>query len=252
MGCDRAHLGAQSTRLIIEGSSPAHQAQFRSQLDLGRKFSLDAGMYFVSALSGLNVPAFSVRNVTRRWALASVASRRGVSYGPARICWTGRRMQIRGYGLCPVQPDRAGRGIEGHMGFLRWRRAAGYLAPVLMAGMSMAAEAEGEHGLAGARTEYEIESAMLYNFTKFIDWPDGALGTSGGTLVVGVLADDPMAPALASRVVQDKTIHGHPLVVRRLESTADLEGLRPFCWWTRPTGKSGSPGSSRLWAGRRC
>jgi hypothetical protein len=109
------------------------------------------------------------------------------------------------------------------MGFLTWRRAAGYLAPVLMAGMSMTAEAEGEHGLAAARTEYEIESAMLYNFTKFIDWPDGALGASGGSLVVGVLADDPMAPALAA-ALRDKTIHGHPLVVRRLDSTADLKG----------------------------
>jgi hypothetical protein len=109
------------------------------------------------------------------------------------------------------------------MGFLTWRRAAGYLAPALMAGMSMAAEAEGDHGLGAARTEYEIESAMLYNFTKFIDWPDGALRASDGSLVVGVLADDPMAPALAV-ALRDKTIHGHPLVVRRLDSTADLKG----------------------------
>jgi iron complex outermembrane receptor protein len=66
-GIDRAHLGAQSTPLDIEGSSPAHQAQFRSQLDLGRKLSLDGGIYFVSALSGLNVPAYVRTDARLGW-----------------------------------------------------------------------------------------------------------------------------------------------------------------------------------------
>jgi hypothetical protein len=107
------------------------------------------------------------------------------------------------------------------MGVLGRPRGAGCLAPLLMAGVSLAAvEASAEPPPAPAHSEYEIESAMLYNFTKFVEWPDGALGAVGAALVVGVLADDPMALVLAA-ALRDKTIYGHPVVVRRLNSSAD-------------------------------
>jgi hypothetical protein len=41
---DIVHLGAESTPLDVEGGSPAHQVQFRSQLDVGRKLTLDTGL----------------------------------------------------------------------------------------------------------------------------------------------------------------------------------------------------------------
>src|ERR1035438_6191173 len=57
-GQDRAHLGPQSVPSDAEGISPAHQVQFRSQLDIGRKLTLDTGIYFVSALTGIDVPGY--------------------------------------------------------------------------------------------------------------------------------------------------------------------------------------------------
>jgi hypothetical protein len=90
-----------------------------------------------------------------------------------------------------------------------------------MAGISLGAEPTPESPLAAAHSEYEIQSAMLYNFTKFVEWPGSALGESGESLVVGVLGDDPMAPVLAA-ALRDKTIYGHPIVVRRLNSGADV------------------------------
>lgn len=106
------------------------------------------------------------------------------------------------------------------MGFLTWRRGAGCLAPVLMAGISLAAEAADEAAPAAAHSEYEIKSAMLYNFTKFVEWPGSALGEAGAPAVVCVLGDDPWVPVLEA-ALRNKTVYGHPLVVRRLDSGTD-------------------------------
>jgi iron complex outermembrane receptor protein len=72
-GLDRAHLGAQSVPLDVEGSSPAHQAQFRSQMDIGRKLTLDAGIYFVSALTGIDVPGYVRTDARLGWRLTRAA-----------------------------------------------------------------------------------------------------------------------------------------------------------------------------------
>jgi len=99
-------------------------------------------------------------------------------------------------------------------------RGAGRLAPLCMAGISLAAQAALEPPLAAEHSEYEIESAMLYNFTKFVDWPGSALGAGGVPVVVGVWGDDGLFPVLAV-ALRNKTVYGHPVVVRRLDSSAD-------------------------------
>jgi hypothetical protein len=108
------------------------------------------------------------------------------------------------------------------MGVLTGRRGAGYLAPLLIAGISLAGGETPESAPAASHSEHDIESAMLYNFTKFVEWPDRALGENGSSLVVGVLGDDPMTPVLAA-ALQNKTIYGHPILVLRLSSNADLK-----------------------------
>jgi len=70
---DRAHLGAQSVPADLEGVSPAHQVQLRSQFDVGRKLTLDAGVYFVSALTGINVPGYVRTDARLGWRLTRAA-----------------------------------------------------------------------------------------------------------------------------------------------------------------------------------
>jgi iron complex outermembrane receptor protein len=72
-GLNSGRLGAQDIQLDIEGSSPAHQVQFRSQWDLGRKFTLDGAVYFVSALTGLSVPAYVRTDARLGWRLSRAA-----------------------------------------------------------------------------------------------------------------------------------------------------------------------------------
>jgi hypothetical protein len=108
------------------------------------------------------------------------------------------------------------------VGVLTRRNGAACLAPLCMAGISLAAQAAAESPLAAEHSEYEIESAMLYNFTKFVEWPGGALGASGVPVVVGVLGDDGLFPVLEA-ALRNKTVYGHPIIVRRLDSSADAK-----------------------------
>jgi len=89
-----------------------------------------------------------------------------------------------------------------------------------MAAISLADEAGAGPSAAPTHSEYEIESAMLYNFTKFVVWPGSALGAAGATVVAGVWGDDRMIPVLQA-ALRNKTICGHPVVVRRIDSSAD-------------------------------
>ena len=66
-GLNRAQPGAEDFPTDIEGSSPAHQVQFRSLLDIGRKLTFDTGVYFVSALTGLDVPGYARSDARLGW-----------------------------------------------------------------------------------------------------------------------------------------------------------------------------------------
>ncbi len=48
--------------------------------------------------------------------------------------------------------------------------------------------------------EYALKSVFLYNFCRFIDWPDSAFAGPGDPIVIGVLGDDPFGPLLAEAV----------------------------------------------------
>ncbi len=121
-----------------------------------------------------------------------------------------------------MQPDWANRPTEGHMGFLTGRRSGGCLGRLLVVGISLAAAAQSQSVTAEAHSESEIKSAMLYNFAKFVEWPEGALGGAGTPLVAGVVGDTVMVSAL-EETLRNRTVDGHPLRVRRLSSAADLK-----------------------------
>lgn len=54
-------------RKLYEHSSPRHQAQVHSYLDITRNLQLNAGIYFVDTLSALNVPLFIRTDVGLTW-----------------------------------------------------------------------------------------------------------------------------------------------------------------------------------------
>jgi len=42
-------------------------------------------------------------------------------------------------------------------------------------------------------TEYQVKAAFLYNFMKFVEWPDSAFVTPEAPIRVAILGDDPFA-----------------------------------------------------------
>ena len=48
-----------SSERLVEGSSPRHQFQFRSNLDISRKLQFDAAAYYTGVLPGIAIPAYT-------------------------------------------------------------------------------------------------------------------------------------------------------------------------------------------------
>ena len=59
----------------------------------------------------------------------------------------------------------------------------------------------------------QLQVAYLYNFTRFIDWPEGAADRS---FVIGLIGDPLIEPHL--RKLEARTAHGRPIQVRRYET----------------------------------
>ena len=69
--------------------------------------------------------------------------------------------------------------------------------------------------------EYQIKAVFLYNFTQFIEWPAGAFPQADVPLVIGILGSDPFGKYL-DETIQGEKINGHPLVVQRYHTLAEI------------------------------
>ncbi len=78
------------------------------------------------------------------------------------------------------------------------------LCAIAIAGQAAAADV--------SEAEYQIKAAFLFNFAKFVQWPDTAFG-SESNLQICVLGDNPISPALST--IENKTAQGRNVVVRR-------------------------------------
>lgn len=65
--------------------------------------------------------------------------------------------------------------------------------------------------------EYQVKAAMLYNFTRFISWPD----TTGPVLRLCVVGDDPFGTALAA--IDGEPVDSRTLAVARQVNPDSLE-----------------------------
>ena len=70
--------------------------------------------------------------------------------------------------------------------------------------------------------EYQIKAAFLYNFVKFVEWPDDTFTDSSTPLTLCVLGEDPFGAALDS--LKGKAVKGRKLAIKRFESDQELEG----------------------------
>jgi hypothetical protein len=85
---------------------------------------------------------------------------------------------------------------------------AGVVAALLV---SSAAAAQRE------QAEEAIKAAYLYNFTKFIDWPDSAFTGTSGPFTVCVFADERFRREVQG-VLRNETVRGRPIELAPLDA----------------------------------
>jgi uncharacterized protein DUF4154 len=68
-----------------------------------------------------------------------------------------------------------------------------------------------------APDEYRVKAVFLFNFSRFVEWPDSAFAAPDSPFVIGVFGHDPFGPEL-DEVTNGESVNGRPLQIRRVAS----------------------------------
>ena len=81
---------------------------------------------------------------------------------------------------------------------------------------------------AGSSLEYQVKAGFLFNFAKFVDWPDSSR-TTHKTLRLGIVAPDDiyelMASALSGKVANNRPIQVEKVTAAELEKATSLPDI---------------------------
>ena len=69
--------------------------------------------------------------------------------------------------------------------------------------------------------EYQIKAAFLYNFIKFVDWPEEKTSDSNEPITIGIIGRDPFGDAFEP--IKDKPVKGQKVIVRHFEGLEELK-----------------------------
>lgn len=71
-------------------------------------------------------------------------------------------------------------------------------------------------------TEYQVKAAFLYNFAKFVEWPQEALSNEQA-FVIGIVGEDPFG-AFLDEAVAGKTVRDKRIAVKRFSRMEEAAG----------------------------
>ncbi len=99
-------------------------------------------------------------------------------------------------------------------------RTAGWLVAACLAGLLVCSIASAQSE-PSEPSEYQVKAAFLFNFTKFVEWPEGSFEDPQAPIVVGIIGDDPFGDDLG-RFIAGQKVQGRGLVIRRERWGDDL------------------------------
>ncbi len=73
-----------------------------------------------------------------------------------------------------------------------------------------------------ADQEYALKAVFLYNFCRFIDWPDRAFASPDEPMVIGVVGDNPFG-RLIEETVKGEAVRGRRIRVEYYRRLADID-----------------------------
>ena len=98
---------------------------------------------------------------------------------------------------------------------VRWMLLAAMISSACTApARPLAAQTEGP-------TEYQVKAAFLFNFAKFVEWPDAVLAGARTPIVLGILGEDPFGNDL-SLIVTGQSVRGRTVSIRKYRFGDDL------------------------------
>ena len=70
-------------------------------------------------------------------------------------------------------------------------------------------------------SEYKLRAAYLYNFSKFIRWPESAFESKDSAFVIGLLGED--APMEIAELLNSRTIGSRPIKVKQYRTEESMD-----------------------------
>jgi hypothetical protein len=70
---------------------------------------------------------------------------------------------------------------------------------------------------AAAPDEYRVKAVFLFNFSRFVEWPESAFAAPEAPFVIGVFGQDPFGADL-DEVARGETVNGRQLQIRRIQA----------------------------------
>jgi hypothetical protein len=92
----------------------------------------------------------------------------------------------------------------------------------LMFFILLAESGHGQMGFTVYPTEYQIKAKYLYNFTRYVNWPQEVFKGSASPYIIGIIGQDPFGIEI-EKTVEGKNIKNRIFSVKRFNSESDLE-----------------------------
>jgi hypothetical protein len=75
----------------------------------------------------------------------------------------------------------------------------------------------------GQYKEYEVKAAFIYNFLKFVDWPEEKMANSTKQIIIGIIGENPFGSA--TDVFKNKKVVDRDVVVKYFEGLEQIKKM---------------------------
>lgn len=72
--------------------------------------------------------------------------------------------------------------------------------------------------------EYQLKAALIYSFTKYIDWPPSRFASPDSPLVIGVIGQNPFGDEL-EKIVEGRRVNGRGFIVKPIYSSKEIASV---------------------------
>lgn len=89
--------------------------------------------------------------------------------------------------------------------------------------------------------EYEIKAAFIYNFAKFVEWPEDAFGRADAPIIIGIVGKDPFGKMI-DQAVEGRRANGRLVEIKRISWGSEVKTCHILFVSSSESGKVGQLG----------